>query len=153
MARPAKSVKTMSKNLTKEEILVRTEVEDKLRGKADKLKPPTYLTTMQKKVFKFVVAEMEASEVLGNLDVFILERFAIVVDRMRQMEMAINEDKSLEFDKAHRTALNSRASEFQRLCNQLSLSPQSRAKLAIANFDMEKEKKDELLQVLSGGKT
>jgi len=49
MARPSKSVKTMSKNLTKEEKATRIEVEERLKGSSDKILPPRHLNTKQKK--------------------------------------------------------------------------------------------------------
>ena len=41
--------------------------------------------------------------------------------------------------------------EFFRLCNELSLSPQSRAKLANINVGVEKEQQDPLLRIIQGG--
>ena len=46
MARPSKSVAVMSKNLTKEERKLRLEGEEKLKGNADNISPPTYLNTL-----------------------------------------------------------------------------------------------------------
>ena len=43
--------------------------------------------------------------------------------------------------------------DFFRCCNELSLSPQSRAKLGNINLQAEQEKQDPLLQVLAGGKS
>jgi phage terminase small subunit len=42
--------------------------------------------------------------------------------------------------------------EFFRCCNELSLSPQSRAKLASINVNAEINKEDPLLRILGGGK-
>lgn len=153
MARPTKSVKTMSKNLTKEEIAVRTEAENKLRGNADKLKPPTYLTARQKRLFKFIVTELEPSEVLGNLDIFILEQCATTIDRIRSIEEEINNDRDLLFDRSYRTTLSVLRKDFFRFCNELSLSPQSRAKLSVINLQQQQNNEDELLKVLRGGKS
>ncbi|OOM72507.1 hypothetical protein CLPUN_47000 [Clostridium puniceum] len=66
------SVATTSKHLTHEERKARQEQENKLKGKADKLKPPTYLNSHQKKIFKYIVSELESSGILGNLDIYIL---------------------------------------------------------------------------------
>lgn len=66
MARPSKNAGLISKNLTKEEIQIRTETEEKLKGAADKISPPRHLTTKQKKIFKYVVKELEASGILGS---------------------------------------------------------------------------------------
>lgn len=153
MARPTKSVKTMSKNLTKEEVAVRTEAENKLRGKADKLKPPTYLTTSQKKIFKFIVEELEASEVLGNLDIFVLEQCAATIEEIRFITIEMNKDRDLLYDKTMRATRAQLRRDFFRFCNELSLSPQSRAKLGVINLQQQQTEQDALLQVLSGGKT
>lgn len=55
MARPSKSVKVMSKNLTKEEKELRLAVEEKLKGGADNISPPTHLNASQKKIFNYIM--------------------------------------------------------------------------------------------------
>ncbi len=92
MARPSKSVKTMSKNLTKEEIDIRTQTEEKLKGAADEILPPTHLNARQKKIFNFIVKELQASGILGNLDIYILSTCAVAIDRVQQIERIINKD-------------------------------------------------------------
>lgn len=91
MARPTKSVNTMSKNLAKEEKQLRQEVEEKLKGAADKISPPKHLNTRQKKIFKYIVTELKASGILGNLDTYILGACAIAIDRINEIEKLINE--------------------------------------------------------------
>ena len=54
MGRPAMSAKTTSKHLSKSEMDAKNGVEEMLKGRSDKLKPPKYLTTQQKKIFKFM---------------------------------------------------------------------------------------------------
>lgn len=152
MARPSKSVKTMSKNLTKEEKEVRLETEEKLRGRGDNISPPKYLNARQKKIFNYIVQELEASKILGNLDVYILATCAISIDRLQEIEKLINKDIERILDKSLMAAKEKYTKDFFRCCNELSLSPQSRAKLGNINLQAEQDKQDPLLKVLAGGK-
>ncbi|MCJ8008109.1 phage terminase small subunit P27 family [Lederbergia wuyishanensis] len=152
MVRPSKSVKTMSKNLTKEEIEVRKQTEEKLRGAADNISPPKHLNARQKKIFNYVVEELQASGILGNLDIYILGTFAISIDRLQQIEKQINKDIEKLLDNNLMRAKEKYTKDFFRCCNELSLSPQSRAKLGNINFQVKAKEDDPLLKVLSGGK-
>jgi len=152
MARPSKSVKTMSKNLTKEEKEVRLETEEKLRGRGDNISPPKHLNARQKKIFNYIVEELEASKILGNLDIYILGTCAISIDRLQQIEKLINKDIERILDKSLMAAKDKYTKDFFRCCNELSLSPQARAKLGNINLQSEQEKQDPLLKVLAGGK-
>ena len=72
MARPCKAASLLTEcSQTKEEIDSRIENENILRGKSDKILPPDELTENQKKIFEFIVHELEESKLLGNLDLFI----------------------------------------------------------------------------------
>ncbi|AOY76908.1 phage terminase small subunit P27 family [Clostridium formicaceticum] len=147
MARPAKSVDTMSKNLTKEEYEARKQMEEKLKGGTDKIKPPTYLNKEAKKIFKYIVSELEVSGILTNLDTYVLASCSVAIDRIQESEKILNDDL---FNKDALRVKESYMKEFFRLCNELSLSPQSRAKLANINIQKQDEKEDKLLQVLNG---
>lgn len=92
MARPAMSAKTTSKHLTKSELDAKNGTEEKLRGRADKLRPPPYLTPPQKKIFRFIVGELSASGILGNLDVYVMTEYSIALDRMQEIEKRINDE-------------------------------------------------------------
>ncbi len=151
MARPSKSVKTMSKNLTKEEKEIRLETEEKLKGGADKISPPSYLNTQQKKIFKYIVQELKVSGILGNLDIYILGTCAICIDRLQEIEKLINNDIERLLDKDLMSAKDKYTKDFFRCCNELSLSPQSRAKLGNINLQAKEKEEDVLLKVLAGG--
>lgn len=133
------SSKTTAKHLTKSEADIKSSTEEKLRGAGDKLKPPKYLTTPQKKIFKFIVKELEGSEILGNLDIYVLTECCIALDRMQEIEKRINE----EFEQISSTALMSAkdryTKSFFRCCNELCLSPQSRAKMGNLNLQAKEE--------------
>lgn len=152
MARPCKSVKSMSKNLTKEEKEARLKAENKLKGEADKISPPKYLNENQEKIFRNIVSELEESGILGNLDVYILSTCAISLDRIQTIEKMINLNPELIYSKDLRLANDKYTKDFFRCCNELSLSPQSRAKFANINLEAKEEKEDPLLKVLRGDK-
>ncbi len=153
MARPSKSVKVMSKNLTKEERESRLKTEEKLKGGSDNISPPTYLNIRQKKIFNYIIEQLKESGILGNLDIYILSQASIAIDRLQQIEKIINKDMNKIYDKELMKAKAEYTKDFFRCCNELSLSPQSRAKLGNINLQAEKEKEDPLLQILAGGKS
>ncbi|OLS02415.1 phage terminase small subunit P27 family [Tissierella creatinophila] len=152
MARPSKSVATMSKNLTKEEKETRLKVEEKLKGGTNKITPPKHLNKSQKKIFRNIVNELETSGVLGNLDIYILSTCSIALDRIQTIETTINDEPGIIADKDLRMANDKYTKDFFRCCNELSLSPQSRAKIGNIALQTQQEKQDPLLKLLSGGK-
>lgn len=148
MGRPAKAVNTMSKHLSKVETEKRKEKEDCFKGKSDKIRPPTYLSASQKKIFRYIVKELEASEILGNLDIYILSTCSIAIDRLKEIETMINGDSELLLSKELMSAKDKYTKDLYRCCSELSLSPQSRAKLANINVTTQKDKADPLLEAL-----
>lgn len=60
------------KHLTKQEIEERKEAE--VKPNVDKIKPPAYLTTAQKKEFNKIAKELQAIGIISNLDVDSLAR-------------------------------------------------------------------------------
>lgn len=141
MARPAKSARVKTGTIKKEDEAQRLEVEDKLRGKNDKLIPPLYLTEEQIAIFNYIMEELQEADILGNLDLFILAQTAIAVDRIQDLDQKANADESLLFLNAFRQARAEASKEYFRCCNELCLSPQSRAKLSIAKVKPGEKKK------------
>lgn len=141
MARPAKSVKAKTGTITKEDEAQRLEIEDKLRGKNDKLVPPLYLTESQMAIFNYIMEELQEADILGNLDLFILAQTAIAVDRIQELDRKANDKKELLFENSFRMARAEASKEYFRCCNELCLSPQSRAKLSIVKVKPGEKKK------------
>jgi P27 family predicted phage terminase small subunit len=150
--RPPKNVKVLTNRISKAEKQKRLEVEEKLKGNADDLKPPKHLNANQKKIYRYIVSELEASKVLSNLDSFILETYSIAVDRLQSIEKEINRDFQLLMDKALMSSKSKYTSDFFKCCAELSLSPSSRAKFGILSTQKMEDDQDPLLKVLSGGK-
>jgi P27 family predicted phage terminase small subunit len=151
MSRPSKSARVLHpKSQTKDEINTRIETEDKLKGNSDKLEPSSRLNANQKKIFKYIVAEMKASKILGNLDTYMLEMGAIAIDRLQNIEREVNRDFALIYNKELMNAKAKYTSDFLKFCNEACLSPQSRAKMGIISANKQQEEKDPLLKVLKG---
>lgn len=149
MARPCKSAKVLTESSqTKDEIEERIEFENKLKGKNDNLEPPEYLSLTQKILFEFIKSELKASEVLGNLDIYILAKCAIAIDRIQTLESKANKNAALIFNKDFISCKKTYDADFYRCCNELSLSPQSRAKLSNINLQAKANEEDPLLKIL-----
>lgn len=148
MGRPSKSVKVKTGAIASDEAAVRSSVEDKLRGEAVKPEPPDGLTPGQKKIFQFIVDGLAAGEILGKLDVFVLESTAVAVDRLRIINGMIDEDPQLLLSTALQNNRAKYQSDLWRGCSELCLSPQARAKLGGLAAQKAKESKDPLLEIL-----
>jgi P27 family predicted phage terminase small subunit len=151
MGRPAKAAKTLSFHVTNDEKAARIAAENALRGKNDKITAPGWLNAGQRKVFNCVVEEMSGGGLLGNVDVYVLTAFAVATERVFALEKEINEqggaaccNKDLIF------ARNSYYKDFWRGANELSLSPQARAKIGTLNLAMMEAEKNPLKKVLAG---
>ena len=152
MPRPCKSVKVLDKySQTKAEIQIRLDNEEKLKGGAGRIISPSYLNINQKKIFKYIVAELKASGILGNLDIFILTSCVIAIDRLQEIEGMINLDFDMVMNKDLMAAKDKYTKDLFRCTNELSLSPQSRAKLSNINLQAEQNSADPLLKLLGGG--
>lgn len=151
MARPCKSAKVLTEcSQTKEEIDNRIEKEEVIRGKADKLVPSMELTEDQLYLFNFIVNELKASEILSNLDTFLLTKAAIAIDRLHFIEGLVNKNQKLLFNKDIMSKKDSYDKDFYRCCNELCLSPQSRAKIANININTKNAEEDAVVKALRG---
>ena len=146
--RKSVSVKTISKHLTKDEKLIREAVEDKIKGKCDKLIPPDYLNDGQREIFYFIVDELSESNILGNLDKFAIEKASVAVERTQIMEKKINEDPSLLENATFINTKTKYDTIFNKMCDSLCLTPSARAKVALACSNKVNENKNPLLAAL-----
>lgn len=150
MARPCKSAKVLADcSQTKEEINERVEHEEKLKGIGE-IEPPGYLNDNQLALFNFITTNLSEAGLLGALDTFILSTCVIAIDRLQEVEKKINAKPSLMANKDIMKIKDTYTKDFLRCINELSLSPQSRAKLANINMIAEQNKDDPLLQLLAG---
>lgn len=158
MARPAKAIDTNSQKMSKQERKAREETEKKLRGDNSNIKPFSYLNKRQKAIFKDILANLNP-EILSNLDTYLLNQTAITIERLESLEKEINSASTIidengkkkdKLDVSMITSLKSvrdmYSKDFFRCCNELSLSPQARAKLSI---NTQPPKKKTLMDILS----
>lgn len=151
MARPCKSAKVLTEcSQTKEEINTRIEKEELIRGKADSITPSMELSESQLFLFDFIVGELKASEILSNLDKFLLTKAAIAIDRLHFIEGLVNKKPNLLFNKDVMSKKDSYDKDFYRCCNELCLSPQSRAKIANININTKNAEEDAVVKALRG---
>ena len=146
MARPAKSISTQTGHNTAADIKARSESEKILKGKDDKIVPAEYLSKSQVFIFNSIVAEMKASGILGNLDVYILTQCAIVIDRLQTIENDVNNNVELMYNSGLQSARAKYSADLYRCLNELSMSPAARAK--VGSIKVEKAKEDPLLKAL-----
>ena len=149
MARPAKAVATKSGKIGNEEQQKRLQSESKLKGSREKLVPPLYLTDDQMQIFNYIMDELEEANILGNLDLFVLSQTAICVDRVQKLEKEINDNPDLIRNNAFMAGKDKYSKDFFRCCNELCLSPQSRAKLSISTVKPGAEKKKTIMDLLN----
>lgn len=92
MGRPSKSAAVSSRKLGKDEKETRQTVETTVRGEAVRPEPPEDLTEDQKAIFNFIVDGLASGDILGKLDVFVLESTAVAIDRLRTINRMIDGD-------------------------------------------------------------
>lgn len=158
MAKAAKPAELQSKHFTKAEIADRKEAEEKLKGNDDLVyKPPRHLQPEEKKLYKFMVKELEVSGILCNLDINILEETVDSICRMRECRdlitqygiLIIKENGDMVKNPAC-VAYKDYCAIFNKCCMELGLSPSSRARLAQVNINAKQNEEDPLLQALRG---
>lgn len=123
---------------TKEEIAAREKTEQKLKGKP-LIRVPASLTKNQKKIFRFVLDQLASVQTLGKIDIPVVTQYARCADRLNELERQIDQDPTFLLDKNVTSIQDRYFKQFIRLCGELGLSPQSRAKLAISLIEKEKK--------------
>lgn len=149
MARPAKSISTAVGARTKAEKDGRKAAENKLKG-VKTPEPPEYLNEKQREVFNFIVDGLKEAQILGKLDTYVLAMTATAIERLEYLDTELMKPENVGNTKLMQ-AREKYSRDFFRGCNELSLSPQARAKLSIANVNamMEAKKKNPLLEALN----
>lgn len=152
MSRPAKAIDTNSMKMSKKERAERKQTEEKLRGSNEDIKPFTYLNKRQKAIFKDILKNLN-KDILSNLDTYLLNQTAITIERLESLEKAINEASKITDENGKvkdkldvstivqlKSARDMYSKDFFRCCNELSLSPQARAKISINTQPFTKKK-------------
>lgn len=149
MSRPAKSANLQSGVLSEADEARRRQIEDRVKGSADKLdKPPARLTKQQKAIWKSIVKELQAASILSNLDAPLLELASIALDRIRTIDDTLRGKPPDQIDGGLIRTRNIIVQEWLRYCNELCLSPQSRAKLGTISVAAQREANDPIKAAL-----
>ncbi|MFD2446392.1 phage terminase small subunit P27 family [Bacillus sp. CGMCC 1.16607] len=150
--------KGKSNHLTKDEIKQRQKHEKNMRGFTDKVKPPTYLTSAQKKEFEQISDELMKLDIFSNLDVDTLARYLDskyqYLQLMKEMKKIKPTDTVTGPDGKKTTFANDDYPKLARVKNtlfgecraaasDLGLTITSRLKLVIPNTEDDKKEKSE----------
>ena len=100
--------------------------------------------------YKYIITELEDTNILQNLDVYILCTCAIAIDRLITIESIINKNQNAIMNKDLMSSKDKYTKDLYRCCNELSLSPQSRAKLGSLALANKEKKEDSLINILQG---
>ena len=151
MARPTTTTSQTTKmHLTKEEKAVKFGVEDTIKGVTLSPRPPARLNAGQKKVYKWLYTNLLPSQLLSQLDVESLCNASIVIERLQVIDAEINKDPANITDKTLLEARRTYFAQYLKVCQELCLSPASRAKMGSLALTAHKQKKDPLLSALGG---
>lgn len=150
MGRPAKPVVAGTGKIGKQAKNDRENAEKSLKGNAKNVQPAYKLTTSQAKVFKAIRKVLQDAGVLGELDAYVLTATAVAFARVQEIDLIVNENERLLFDKDRLSARDKYWSAFCRGCNELGLSPQARAKLGIVAAGNKSRENDPLAKLLAG---
>lgn len=150
MGRPAKPVAATTGKSGKQTKSDRKNAENKLKGDAKNVQPAYKLTSSQRKIFNSIRKVLQEAGVLGELDAYVLTATAVAIDRVQEIDLIVNEDENLLFDKDKISARKEYWAAYCRGCNELGLSPQARAKLGIVAAGNKARENDPLAKFLAG---
>lgn len=150
MARPAKPADAGTGKIGKQEKTDRKNTENKLKGVGKPVEPAYELTKNQRKIFNFMRKILMEADVLGALDRYVLTATAVAADRIAEIDELVNRSPLKLLDKDITSVRGKYWSNFCQGCNELGLSPQSRAKLGIVAAANKSKEKDPLAVLLAG---
>lgn len=151
------------KSESKEQLKRREEIEKQLMGSDDNVRNiPEYLSAEEQIYYRWLTNEIEIAGIITNLDIPLLEQTANCLHIMRQCDDNIRDngilvqkiDRFGNIEDKPNPAIKIKLdyqTKYATLCNQLGLSPASRATLAGRQAEVKAEEGDALLQILKEG--
>lgn len=161
MSRPAKPIEMTTGARTNKEKKGRAAAEASMRGKRP-VRVPEGLSRQQRAIAKEIIETLAEAELLGSLDETIIALAAWSIDGIRACIAEQNNvrksiadgdtDAGCECmnDPNFRAKLKKYEETFERACRELGLSPQARAKIAIAGTTGKDSSLDAIRQAIGG---
>ena len=153
-------LKDGTKHHTKGELEEMVKQEEKIKGNSEKVTDiPDHLDDLAQEYYKYITQELEVSGLLSNLDIPLVEQTADCLSRMREADIIIQErgvvieqkDRNSNDIVKKNPAVDVKLAyldRFNRLSNQLGMSPSSRAALAELNVEQKEKEDDPVLKAL-----
>lgn len=121
---------------SKKELEDRKEAEAKLTFDDDSILPPRWLNTQEKKMFRQMVKEFQATKLLKNIDINNLAMYCNAMQDYINLNNLINEQGYTTPEGKTNPLLNKKKQAYEqvvRIGSAFGLSPADRAKLALAD--------------------
>ena len=134
-----KPLEVMTSHLTKAEIEERKNTELQVEKLTKVPVCPNYLNTEQKKIFKKICKMLIDVNLMTNLDIDTVVRYAILNDMYVQITKQMNENPELLLDDKLLNKHLKLSKEIQVLANTLCLNPIARAKIVVNKVETEKK--------------
>lgn len=149
--RKATPVNATKKHLTKAEKEQRLAIESAFtKGGNVTIEQPDYLDIDQLKAFDFIESALREAGVLSKLDTVTITQAAVAICMLERSNMRVINRPELSYDDKFVATHERLVRTYLKLCDELCLSPQARAKLGVLVANNQKEKQDPLLNVLQG---
>ena len=150
------------KDLNKQQIQERKEIEQRLLGSGDKLDTvPEYLHPVEKAYYRYLIEELKLTNLICNIDIPLIEQTSHCLKMVQEAREYVNK-MGILIEGTDRNGKNTLVqnpaikieldymSKYNALCNQLCLSPKARADIAKKKADIKEEQEDPLLKILRG---
>lgn len=142
MARIRKSIEAKTGNLTKKERELQQEGESKIKAALNTIKAPEWLSTAQKRRFKWYVKQMDELNILTMLDAEYLAKYIYYETRFLEYDGLIRQQGFIIDGKAHPLIVEQRLTKqlMEKMETKLGFNPSDRLRFALP----EEEKVNEL---------
>ena len=159
MARPRKATIALQGAMTKDEMNERLKIENALKGDNDKLVAPDFIRfdEVANKKFDELVSELDKVGIINNVDVDLIAVYCDTWSKyVKATKMMVTQDLVDEFDGSNKNVnpyikiQQSYATQLVKISSLFGLSPVDRSKIAHLQPSDKTEKRDPLVELLSG---
>ena len=148
MGRPAKAMAVKDGAMVKEDQKARLDIEKILKCGESALDAPEELTPGQKSVYDYLNEKLSVTGVIGEIHSFALVRLAICIDRLNRLEQDARKKPDLIYNKDFISAQREYTRQFEKMCSEFCMTPQSMAKMSLAAMKVQAPEKKTLGEIL-----